>query len=163
MTKFSVTKKVSDPVAISWLASHLTSKKYLTQRIGIFPLEFFPFLALNTSYSPIFPPISLSRYPFPAFPPLLHHLTLEVLRPLPLALFSSASTRPVGSPTRMHGFNAIYVFVDNSLLDLSMSSNLQLDISASVSNGHLRLNMATTELFIPSPRPLFLFHCSHLN
>lgn len=49
---------------------------------------------------------------------------------------------------------AIYVFVDNSLLYLSVSSNLQFDIFAWIFNGPLRLKMATMELLIPTPAPI---------
>lgn len=43
--------------------------------------------------------------------------------------------------------DAIDVSVGNSLLDPSMGSDFQPDIS----NGHLSLNMATTRLLIPAP------------
>ena len=75
------------------------------------------------------------------------------------SLLFSTSTLSIGGPTRSMAFTAIYVFMDNSLLYLSMSSNLQCDISPRIFNGCLRLNMATMELLIPTlvPVPLQTF------
>ena len=69
----------------------------------------------------------------------------------PLGPLFPTSSLSVGSPARPMAFTAIYVLMDNSLLYLSTSSNLQCDISPWIFRGCLRLNMATVELLIPNP------------
>ena len=64
LNKHSVTKKVSDPMAISLPAFHWTSEKHLSQIIHIFSLEFCCLLSLKTSY-PYFSPLIL-WFPLPA-------------------------------------------------------------------------------------------------